>query len=142
MDALALGIDLGQDMLRGASLAWAASLLRRWLGDLPEPLVTPDVYPRLQEGAPLWIRAVEAMTVVHRDALAYLIGFLKDVVLGGPRTDASLGNLAFIIGSNCVRVHSTDMKAVKEAGELAKSLFKCLIANWDVSDVYPDKDVE
>jgi hypothetical protein len=142
LDALALGIDLGQDMLRGASLAWAASLLRRWLGDLPVSIVTPDVYPRLQEGEHGWIRAVEGMSVVHRDALAYLIGFLKEVALGGSRTDATMGSLAFIIGSNCVRVQSSDMKEVKEGGELAKNLFKCLIANWDVTDVYPGKELQ
>jgi hypothetical protein len=136
LDSLSLGVDLGQDMLRGASLAWAASLLRRWLGDLPEPVITPDIYPRLQEGPCVWVRVIEGMRVVHRDVLAYIVGFLKEV-LAGRHTEASWGTLALIIGSNCVRVQSSDITAVKESGELAKNVFKYLIGNWDVEDIYP-----
>lgn len=52
-------------------------------------------------------------------------------------TDANLGTIALLFGSNCVRKRLMDMKEAKEIGELSKGLFKFLIVNWNVEDVYP-----
>jgi hypothetical protein len=103
--------------------------------------VIPELYPILTRGDDsVWLPAIEGMPKIYRDSFAYLIGFLKAFLVPEKRTDANVGSVSLLFGSGCLRKNHTEMKEAKEFGDFGRNLLRCLILNWDVSDIYPLPD--
>jgi hypothetical protein len=77
------------------------------------------------------------MPRIHRDALAYLVRFLKVIIGSEAKTKMEVKSIAQLFGSNCLRIPAATPKVVKEAGELARDVMMNVIACWDVSYIYP-----
>ncbi|EAY13021.1 RhoGAP domain containing protein [Trichomonas vaginalis G3] len=132
-------IQAGQNVIKGAELADLASLFKKWLADLPEPVVPMSMYQDLTEAIrnQTILEFVETLPKVNHDTLGYLIGYLKEFIKHADVTKMSIIPVSMIFGANIVRIVSTDQYVLKEMTDNGKKFIQYLISNWDTSFIYP-----
>lgn len=129
----------GQNVIEGAELADLASLFKKWIADLPEPVVPMSMYQELKEALKnrTVLDFVEELPKVNHDTLGYIIGFLKEFIKHSEVTKMSAVPTSMIFGANIVRIVSNDPSEVKEMTENGKNFMLYLLQNWDTSFIYP-----
>lgn len=133
-------INEGGDPVRSADLNDVASLFKSWFASLPESLVTDSHLGALQTAfeTHTHLDFVKTLPHAHIYSLKYLIGFLKRLVPAEPITKMTPKNFAIVFAPNIVYSGSiTDPAMLTKQGEVAQDLIITLIADWDVTDVYP-----
>ena len=126
-----------EDVLKNRKIDDIASLLKLWLRDLVDPLIP---YHKLDEllNCPesQYIIFVNSLPKVNRLTLAYLIGFLQELVKHESETKMSDNNLAIVFGPNIVQTKETLING-QRCMEVGRSFVLTLIHQWDVSSIYP-----
>lgn len=117
--ALAAALDRGEpppaNDARWADVHVASSLLKAYLRQLPDPLLTADMYPsfiaadRSPERARELRRLVHALPEAHYETLKYLIQHLRKVVSHSAYNLMEARNLAIVFGPTLVRAAGDDM---------------------------------
>jgi len=139
VDLLVESINNGQEILNGVDLRDLASLFKRWLADMPEPIVPMGMYSDL-------VKALKEKTImdflkvlprVNHDTLGYLVGFLQEFIQAEEVTRMGILPVSMIFGANVVRIVSNDPKVMKDMTEHGKQFMTFLLTNWDVSFIYP-----
>ncbi|GBP65139.1 Rho GTPase-activating protein 21-B [Eumeta japonica] len=96
----------------------ASSLLKAYLRQLPDPLLTAELYPafiaadRSPERARELRRLVHALPEAHFETLRYLMRHLRRVVEHSHYNKMEARNLAIVFGPTLVRAASDDMLAM------------------------------
>jgi hypothetical protein len=139
LEKLASILDSGRDIFAESDLAGMAGLFKKWLLELPVSLIPPEAYPSLvaQRKSMKFIQVIEAIPRVHRDSLAYLVGFLKVFAAANEKTKVDPETVARLFGSNCMRVVLDRPEEIRESSELAREVMQKLIDSWDVQRLYP-----
>jgi hypothetical protein len=79
----------------------------------------------------------EELPKIYRDALAYLVGFLKELVLAEQKTKMGLVPVAMLFGLTLVRSGALDQSKMRALYDASRNFVIALIQSWDVSDIYP-----
>jgi hypothetical protein len=133
-------INCGYDMFKTLDAPAIGSVFRRWLSELPQAIIVPEIYLAIiehRDDQDRFFQIIEELPKIHRNCLAYIVGFLKVVVAAEPKTKVGIAAVAMLFGSSCIKINSLDAAKVKEAGGLARDIMKYLIGNWDVAGIYP-----
>jgi hypothetical protein len=139
LEKLASNLDSGRDIFADNDLAGMAGLFKKWLLELPVSLIPPEAYPGLvaHRQAKKYIPVVQTITKVHKDTLAYLVGFLKEFVAAQAKTKADPQPVVQLFGSSCLRVVLDKPEEMIESSAIAREVMQVLINTWDVRRVYP-----
>jgi hypothetical protein len=139
-------MDDGKDFCNDANLSDLASLFKRWLGEMPTPIVPLHMYPKFLERKATkdYLPLLEDMPFINRDMLAYLVGFLKEYLKAQPSTRPALSRM---LGTNIMRYVSSDPAEnqnpvvmagkMKECSEIAHEFMSAMLNDWDTSFMYP-----
>jgi hypothetical protein len=120
-----------------------SSILKRWLRELQEPLISVTLLERMNdnESSDWMIRAVLALPNQQRDTLMYFIGFLQHLSEFEAATKMNAMNLAA-----CLHPVLAKLPPPAELSDDGLHLYRrlerfviCLIEDWDTTAVYdPD----
>ncbi|KAK8866447.1 Rho GTPase activating protein 39 [Tritrichomonas musculus] len=150
--------NLTEDDLKNARLHDLASLLKKWIRDLSEPIIPyqysgQELYNAFVQGR--IIEYVSSFPRLHALTLAYLIGFLQEMALHEDKTKMGPGNLAIVFAPNIIRQPEKKddgkqngmsfelismLSAQKDNFNTSHEIIERLIVEWDVSNVYPLAD--
>jgi hypothetical protein len=141
VDAMAFAVDSGEDVFVGDELKCHAALLRKWLADLPVPLISPIAYPALMEGRAKenFIPVIEAMDPLNRNSLAFLVQFMKRTAALGDDPRISWKMLSGSLGGLCLRIANENTQTLREYSELTRAVFAVLSNSWDVASVWDEE---
>ncbi|EAY18281.1 RhoGAP domain containing protein [Trichomonas vaginalis G3] len=140
VDLMVEEINNGKDSCYvGAELNDLASLFKRWLADMPEPLVPMSLYNELVESIKnhTILDFVRKLPKVNHDTLGYLVGFLQEFVKASDVTNMGIVQCAMLFGANVVRIVSNDPMVMKASTEVGKEFMSYLITNWNTRFIYP-----
>lgn len=139
VDLMVDEINLGKESYRGAELNDLASVFKRWLADLPEPIIPMAMYNELVAACTnkTIMEFIEKLPKVNHDTLGYLVGFLQKFVKHADKTKMGTLQCAMIFGANVVRIVSDDPMIMKISTDYGKEFMTHLIENWDTSFIYP-----
>ena len=139
IDLLVEKIHNGQEDYEHTDLRDLASVFKRWLADLPEPIIPMALYNDLVNSLKnkTLMEFIKILPKVNHDTLGYLIGFLQEFVKAESITKMGIIPVSMIFGANVVRIVSNDPKKMKEMTDHGKSFMEFLLINWDVSFIYP-----
>ena len=118
-----------------------ASLLKKWLRDLPDPLVNLASIGKLENAYDTkeYIEFTDKeLPKTHRLTLMFLIGFLQELVKYCDVTKMNAKNYAIVFGPNVVQVRdTTEPQRIQKFSEIAIEYLTDLIENWDTSYMFP-----
>ena len=139
IDLMVEGLHNGIDVFKNAELRDLASLFKKWLGDLPEPIVPMCMYDELVNALNTnkIMEFIEKLPVVNHDTLGFLVGFLQEFVKSADVTLMGIIPVSMIFGANVVRIVSNDPLTMKQMTDNGKNFMIHLIENWDTSFIYP-----
>ena len=138
VDRLAELANMGENIMNNIPLHDIASLLKKWVRELAEPIVPKKMNDRFMEAGASgdWLAFVDKLPQLHMTTLAYLIGFLQRLSKAQAVTKMGPDNLAMVFGPNVVQP-GTILLNEKTFVDKSKQFLLFLIENWDVSAVYP-----
>eukprot|EP01089_Gocevia_fonbrunei_P014907 TRINITY_DN4223_c0_g1_i4.p1 TRINITY_DN4223_c0_g1~~TRINITY_DN4223_c0_g1_i4.p1 ORF type:complete len:307 (+),score=49.60 TRINITY_DN4223_c0_g1_i4:649-1569(+) len=117
----------------------AASLLKLWLRELPEPLIPMRFYEKCLatvDDPKKAVKIVQKLPKLNRRALSYLIKFLQ--VVGDPanqvKTKMTLDNLAMVFAPNLLTCGSDRPETIFENSKLEQVFVKHLIQHMNTSN--------
>jgi hypothetical protein len=140
VDGIADDANHGRHQVRRATVHDWASLLKKWFRDLPEPILPPDLAPKLAEAfeAKTFFEFLKLLPVAHLNTLKFLIGFLQFLVKNQAVTKMGPKNLAICFGPNIVVIKEAgDVARMQMFADIAIDFLVALIAEWDCSTLYP-----
>lgn len=139
IDLMVEEIHNGKEVFKDAELRDLASLFKRWLADLPEPIVPMSMYNQLVDALDknTVMDFVETLPKVNHDTLGYLVGFLQEFVKAADVTLMGIVPVSMIFGANVVRIVSNDQMVMKTMTDNGRKFMEFLLKNWDVSFIYP-----
>lgn len=127
----------GNDTFLNDKLNDVASLLKSWVRNLADPLVPFALVSNLMKLKDKdYIGFVKSLPNIHNVTLGYLIGFLQQMAKAEKTTKMDSRNLAIMFGPNVVQSKEILIFG-KQISELGINFVSYLIANWDVSSIYP-----
>ncbi|EAY03281.1 RhoGAP domain containing protein [Trichomonas vaginalis G3] len=139
MDLMVEEINTGRDSYKDAEIMDMASVFKRWLAEIPDPIVPMAKYNKLKEAIKnkKIIEFVETLPKVNHDTLGYLTGFLKEFVKFESETKMGILQCGMLFGANVVRCSANDVNELKLCATLGKDFMCELIEKWDTSFIYP-----
>ncbi|KAJ3449124.1 gtpase-activating protein bem3 [Anaeramoeba flamelloides] len=117
-----------------------ASLLKRFLRDLPEPLCTFDLYDIFLASAVINVREsrnmmlkkiLGEMPLIHKNLLMELCTFLKEVASFEQYNKMGPDNLSLVFSPNLLRTEDESVSITIEDAPIAKTLMKTFITDYD-----------
>lgn len=132
--------DEGKVQLDKVDLIDLTSVLKRWLGDLPDSLIPISLYWDLEISLKRnsLMAFIDKLPKVNHDTLGYLIGFLQEFVEVEKDTKVGVKQLSLVFGINVVRtVNTSDQYGMKQVAEVGSRVVTYLLENWDTSFIYP-----
>ena len=119
--------------------AVAASIIKDYLRELPNPLIPFDFYDEFvaigkNPGGKVQRRLremLDKMPKQHQDTLWYLCSFCCDVVKHVDQTQMHPNNLAICLGPTVCRARSIDAQAEMENTKAINAAFELLLTNFD-----------
>lgn len=137
VDELERAINMGDVVLDTADVDDLASLLKRFFRELVGRVVPQSeigyMAQSIKDGTAIDFAA--NLPPVKSITLAYLVGFLQELVQHQDKTHMSLKKLAALWAPNIMQ---EDLKNPNNI-IVSEKFLETLITNWDVSDVYPYK---
>ena len=139
IDLMIDAIHNGKNVFRNAELNDLASLFKRWLADLPAPIVPMSMYNQLVDALDnnTIMDFIQTLPKVNHDTLGYLIGFLQEFIKAAEVTKMGIVPVSMIFGADVVRIVSNDQMVLKNMTNNGKKFMEYLLQNWDVSFIYP-----
>lgn len=131
----------------GKEVAWAqepphvvAGVLMTFLLELPEPLVTFDLYDSFiaaqetvectEERAKFISKLIRMLLPTHRNTLCYLMGFLNKLTAHSEQNKMSASNLAICFGPALMRKEVADVKQIVADSPLINSIVQLCIEEF------------
>ncbi|KAI9493892.1 hypothetical protein BDB00DRAFT_821151 [Zychaea mexicana] len=113
-----------------------ASLLKYWLRDLEEPLITSEYYDRCircSEDPDQAITIVNSLPEVNRRIIMYMIAFVQEFTQGDviKHTRMNVHNLAMVYAPNFLRCPSESLTTVFENSKYEQAFVRTLITDLD-----------
>jgi hypothetical protein len=133
----------GKDFITGFSIHDLASAFKNWYRDVPGGIVGSSEVKALMGAAKSEGEGKEFLMIANRlpppnrFALMYLTGVLRRMQAASEKTKMTLDNLAMVFAPNVVSMDGDPM-SVQSQTIAAKMFIMSLIAQWNVSAVYPD----
>ncbi|KAH0787798.1 RhoGAP domain containing protein [Histomonas meleagridis] len=114
-----------------------SSLFKSWIRSISGAILTKQLTERLvQSKKEQYMDIVNAMDVINRNVLMYLVGFLKKQQETSEETKMDIGNLAMVFSLNII--YPTENPDLIVRLQTAASAFvEFLINEWDTSPLYP-----
>ena len=147
IDTLADDLNNDNDTLespeKNPNLNDLASLLKKWIRDLPEPLVPFDKLKALETDAKdnSFIEFNELLTRANHASMMYLIGFLQSLLNYSDFTKMNEHNFAICFAPAIVRApEDTDPKRIHLISDLGITYVETLILQWETSKLFPLKE--
>ena len=140
IDLMVEAIHNGKNVFNSnAELNDLASLFKRWLADLPAPIVPMSMYNQLVEALnnKTLMDFVDTLPKVNHDTLGYLVGFLQQFIKSVDVTKMGIIPVSMIFGANVVRIVSDNADVMKKMTDDGKKFMAYLLEKWDVSFIYP-----
>jgi hypothetical protein len=142
VDQVANDVNKGKDTIPGIDLHDTASLFKKWLRDLPEPVVNRDTLPNLVLAfeTKAYVPFAQSLPSAHRNVLMFLVGFLQRLVKSETVMKMGPKNYAICFAPNIVQIEEDDDATVKKFTEIAIEFLITLITDWDTSSIYPSRE--
>jgi hypothetical protein len=136
VEKLAIDWDCGKDIFRGTDPKLVASLLKRWLIELPVSLIPPEVHGKLmaKKASMAFLPIIQELPVAPRNTLGYLVAFLKRLTQSEEKTKMGLNVVATMFGPLCSLCGFDQESKAKERAELGCLVLQTLIKDWDTSE--------
>jgi hypothetical protein len=137
LDKMIMDVNTGVTHPCSYDIYGMAQLFKRWLRELPHPLLPVELYPKfvsVYNLAAVCLPAIETIDEALRNSLAFLIGFLK--ILVGCESRKRVMAISTIFGSLIARAPK-DPAESKNIYVMVRNVLKLLIETWDVSYIYP-----
>ncbi|KAG0182253.1 hypothetical protein DFQ29_005136 [Apophysomyces sp. BC1021] len=117
-----------------------ASLLKYWLRDLADPLISAELYDKClacSENADKTIEIVNELPEVNRRIVLYMISFLQEFTAPDvtAHTLMNVSNLAMVFAPNFLRCPSESLTTVFENSKYEQAFLRTLI-----TELYVDKE--
>jgi hypothetical protein len=120
-----------------------AVLMKRWVRQTYDPLLPTSVILRLtgNEASNVYLAIVEDLPNPRRDTLKYMIGFIKHFGKFEAATKMNVSSLLICMSPLFSRLPPpTTLEDTKAANALERFI-KCLVEDWDTSEVYKPKEM-
>lgn len=147
IDTLAEDLNNDNDTLenpeKNPSLNDLSSLLKKWIRELPEPLVPFDKLKALETDVNdnACVEFNELLTRANHASMMYLIGFLQSLLNYSDFTKMNEHNFAICFAPAIVRAPDiTDPKRIHMISDLGITFIETLILQWETSQLFPLKD--
>lgn len=147
IDSLADDLNNDNDTLenpeKNCNLNDLSSLLKKWIRDLPEPLVPYDKLKALEIDAKnnSLVDFNELLTRANHASMMYLIGFLQSLLNYSDFTKMNEHNFAICFAPAIVWApENTDPKRIHLISDLGITYIETLIWQWDTSQLFPLKE--
>jgi hypothetical protein len=131
----------GRDAVSAAPMNDIASLFKKWVRDLPDPIVNMDSIDRLRIASEdkSYSNFVETLPRAHHLTLMYLVGFLQRMVRAEAVTMMTAKNLSIVFAPNIVQLNDsyTNETIIQMFATIGREFMEFLIVNWDTSPIYP-----
>jgi hypothetical protein len=120
-----------------------AALMKRWLRETQDPLITPSSILQLSGNEPsnVYVEIVEALPNPRRDTLMYMIGFLQHFLVFEAETKMSLANVLICMASLFTRLPPRASLEDTTAVNILERFIRCLIEEWDTSEAYKRQEM-
>ncbi|KAH0792226.1 RhoGAP domain containing protein [Histomonas meleagridis] len=114
-----------------------SSLFKSWIRSISGAIISKSLTERLgQSKKEQYMDIVNAMDIVNRNVLMYLVGFLKKQSETAEETKMDQGNLAMVFSPNVIYPTDNPNLFVR-LQTVASSFVEFLINEWDTSPLYP-----
>ena len=118
-----------------------ASLLKKWVADLPDPMIPFELNCELENACEdnKFLEFVEnTLPAAHHDTLMYLIGFCQRICANKNVNKMGPDNIAVCFAPNVVQLQGNpDEQTIKKFVNISRTLITFLIENWNTSAIYP-----
>ena len=114
-----------------------ASLVKRWLRDIPGKIIHEEDVPRLMDVGSVdkAIQFAESLEYPSKNVLMYLIGYLRDCASHENENKMTQKNIAMVFGPNIVA--ENDSVNAMEVQQKIQFFLQALLEKWDTSSLYP-----
>lgn len=133
-------LNKGENTLDHLGVHDLASLLKKWVRELPDPLVNLASVGLLETAfeQKTYLEFTEGLPKTHQLTLKYLIGFLQHLVKSQNETKMTPKNFAIVFGPNIVQLRdATEPGVIKQYSDIGIEYLTTLIEQWDTSEMYP-----
>ena len=134
MDEIINEIDIGIIDLSKIDVKVLGSLLKKWICSLPEPLVPSSLLSKYPIDN--YLEIISKINELNKNVLGYLVGFLTRFY---GKSNQNIDTISFIFGYDIMKLSTINPSEIKKYTAIAKSFFRKLIEEWDVSFIYPLK---
>ena len=142
IDDVADKLNDGVDEIEASNLSVhdLASLLKKWIRELPNPIVSNETINALEldSNSNSFVEFTELLTRANQTSLMYIIGFLQSLIPHSNSTKMDPKNYAICIGPAIVRLpNGSSPQMISKFTDITVNFIVSLIYEWDTSPIFP-----